>query len=66
MRRENFGQRYFISGSGTQWNVFASLSETRPFVRRCDMHPKKYMKTVRERAESSMRLGLETGGGICR
>jgi len=66
MRRENFGQRYFISGSETRWNVFTSLSETRPFARRCDMHPKKYTKTVRERAESSTRLGLGTGGGICR
>jgi hypothetical protein len=66
MRRENFGQRYFISGSGTRWNVFASLSETRPFVRRCDMLLKKYMKTLKERAESSTRLGQETGGGICR
>jgi hypothetical protein len=66
MRRENFRQRYFISGSGTQWNVFASLSGTQPFVRRCDMCLKKYTKTVRERAESLMRLGLETGGGICR
>jgi hypothetical protein len=65
-RRENFGQRYFISGSGTQWNVFANLSGTPPFVRRCDMRLKKYTKMVRERAESSTRLGLETGGGICR
>jgi len=66
MRRENFRQRYFISGSGTRWNVFVSLSETRPFARRCNMRPKKYMKTLKERAESLTRLGLETGGEICR
>jgi hypothetical protein len=66
MRRENFGQRYFISGSRTRWNVFARLSETQPFMRRCDMRLKKYTKTLKERAESFTRLGLETGGGICR